>query len=71
MDFTLTETGFISILAMAMGFALACCKGIQQSRCNTISSPCMSCERQVLSGDELIELNKMAENALPPKIGNV
>ena len=79
MDFTLTETGFLSILAMVMGFALACCKGIQQSRCNTISSPCLSCERQVLSGDEIIEMSKLggsppydagglAENALPQKI---
>ena len=59
MTIELTETGFITLLGMVMGFALACCKGIQQSRCNKISSPCVNCERNVLNEDTILEMKKM------------
>ena len=65
MEIELTETGFISILGMAMAFALACCKGIQQSRCNTINTPCMSCDRDVLKDETLLEMKKMEEGDNP------
>ena len=61
MKIELTETGFLSVLGMAMAFALACCKGIQQSRCSNIKTPCMSCDREVLDADALIEMKKMEE----------
>ena len=57
----LTETGFLTLIGMIMTFAVACCRGIQQSRCNNISSPCIKCERQVLNDETLLEMRKMEE----------
>ena len=65
MELELTETGFISILGMVMAFALACCRGIQQSRCNEINSPCMSCKRDVINEQTLLEMKKMEEGENP------
>ena len=61
-DFTMTETGLISIIGMFMAFALACCKGIQQSRCSNISTPCISCDREVIDPETLLEMRKMDED---------
>lgn len=65
MELQLTETGFLSILGMAMAFALACCRGIQQSRCSNIKTPCMSCDREVLDSETLIEMKKMEDGENP------
>ena len=60
-DFELTETGVLTMTGMLMAFALACCGKIAQSRCSNINTPCLSCDREVLDPQTLLELQKMEE----------
>lgn len=61
-DIVISETGFISMLAMTFAFGLACCRSIQTSRCTTIKTPCISCDRDTIDDKTLLELKKMEEN---------
>tara|TARA_R110002020_G_scaffold454500_2_gene670293 strand:- start:349 stop:579 length:231 start_codon:yes stop_codon:yes gene_type:complete len=60
-DIEISETGVITIIAMFLTFSAACCRAIQSSRCSTIKSPCVSCEREVLNEETLLEMRRMEE----------
>ena len=60
-DVEISETGFITILGMILAFSVACCRNIQTSRCSKINSPCVSCEREVIDEETLVELRQMEE----------
>ncbi len=56
---SLTETGLLALCGMIIGFIISFCKTAEQSRCKNISIcwGILSCERQPLSGETILELS--------------
>ncbi len=60
---TMTETGVIGLATMFVGFAIGCCRQIEQSRCSNISFcwGLIHCDRHVLNDITILEMNQQQE----------
>jgi len=68
MELTLSETGFIGILGMVLGFALSCCRQIEQSRCEHINCLGVKCDRKPLEDSTIVQLDKQEHKVDIPDI---
>jgi hypothetical protein len=63
MKITLTETGFLALVSLLVGFIISFCKQAEQSRCKDISIcwGALSCNREPLSADAILEMREESE----------
>lgn len=61
MELTVTETGLIGIIGMVLGFALSCCRQIEQSRCTSVECCGAKCDRAPLSDDTILKMDAQKE----------
>jgi hypothetical protein len=63
----ITETGLLAMVGMVIGFIISFCKTAEQSRCKEINVCCgaISCNREPLSGETILEMNDKTQEALP------
>lgn len=64
MNITLTETGFLALVSLLVGFIISFCKQAEQSRCKdiTICWGALSCNRDPLSSDTILEMHDEEQN---------
>ena len=62
MELTVTETGLIGIIGMVLGFALSCCRQIEQSRCTTVDCCGVKCNRVPLHDETIIKMEEQKIN---------
>ena len=65
--FSISALGvFIATACLAVsGFVAAACKGMSHSRCCHVNACCMSCDREVMSPEELALENNVPVNTIP------
>jgi len=75
MELTLSETGLIGLVGMVLGFALSCCRQIEQSRCEHINCFGVKCDRKPLSDETVLAMdneNKTNDIEMPNRtMGNL
>lgn len=71
MEFTLTETGALTLFGLIFGFLLRCCSQIEQSRCSHIDLCGVKCDRNVLSEEHLARLQRENETKQENNTNNV
>tara|TARA_R110000751_G_scaffold50778_1_gene111954 strand:+ start:245 stop:481 length:237 start_codon:yes stop_codon:yes gene_type:complete len=74
---SITETGLLALVGLVCGFFLKAQHQVHQSRCNRIGFCGITCERNVLTGEDIakIEVAKQEEKIenieIPTDLGNV
>ena len=65
--FSISALGvFIATACLAVsGFVAAVCKGMSHSRCSHVNACCMSCDREVMTTEELALENNVPVNTIP------